>query len=84
MSAQEARFSDTSLSLTEFANLFGLPIDAIAAAVETQRQCASARQAFFTISQLKDRWQCSRAHVYAFVLAALIASCDRSIACPSD
>jgi len=46
MSAREAGFSDTSLSLSEFANLFGFPIDAIAAAVETQRQRASARQAF--------------------------------------
>jgi hypothetical protein len=71
MSAQEAtRFSDSLLSLKEFANLFGFPVEAVVDAVETQRQRASGRQAFFTIAELKNRWNCSPAHVYAVLRAS--------------
>ena len=65
MSVQETGFSDGLPSLHEFANLFGFPAEALADAVKTQRQRAKGRQAFYTIAQLKDRWQCSTAHVYA-------------------
>lgn len=58
------------LSVAEFASLFGFPEDAVRHAVETQRQRRSNSQAFYTIPQLKDRWQCSRAQVYQVLYAA--------------
>jgi hypothetical protein len=70
MSAQEVRFSDTLLSLGEIANLFGFPVETMADAIETQRQRMSGRQAFFTIAELKNRWNCSPAHVYAVLRAS--------------
>jgi hypothetical protein len=70
LAAQEAVLTDSLISFQELANLFGFSIEAVVAAVDTQRQRASARQAFFTISQLKDRWQCSRAHVYGVLRAS--------------
>jgi hypothetical protein len=58
------------IPISEFANLFGLPADAVIAAVETQRQRRSDRQAFFTIPQLSERWCCSRATIYALLRAS--------------
>jgi hypothetical protein len=52
------------LSIAEFASLFGLPADAIVAAVEAQRQRRSGRQPYFSIRQLADRWVCSVPQVY--------------------
>ena len=65
-----------SLSIQEFSSLFGFPMSAVLAAVETQRQRASARQAFFTIPQLSERWLVSRAQVYAVLRAAAVKVLD--------
>jgi len=56
--------SNDSLSIAEFASLFGFPADAIVAAVEAQRQRRSGRQPYFSIRQLADRWVCSIPQVY--------------------
>jgi hypothetical protein len=53
-----------SLSIGEFASLFGFPADAIVAAVEPQRQRHSGRQPYCSIRQLADRWVCSVPQVY--------------------
>lgn len=62
--------SNESLSIQEFASLFGFPPETVAAAVETQRQRRSDAQAFYTIPQLAERWSCSRAQVYNLLRAA--------------
>jgi hypothetical protein len=66
MSVQKVLSTD-SLPIAEFASLFGFPVESVVTAVETQRQRAVARQVFFTIPQLRDRWQVSRAQVYALL-----------------
>ena len=53
-----------SLPISEFAALFGFPVDVIASAVEAQRYRVAKSQAFFSIPQLSERWSCSRATVY--------------------
>jgi hypothetical protein len=59
-----------SLSISEFAQLFGFPEEAVRSAVATQRTRGAGSQAYFTISQLGDRWNCSRAQVYAILTAS--------------
>jgi hypothetical protein len=68
--------SSDSLPIAEFAALFGFPVEAVVTAVETQRQRASARQAFYTIAQLTDRWHCSRAQVYSVLREANVRVVD--------
>jgi hypothetical protein len=65
-----------SLSISEFSVLFGFPVDSVITAVETQRQRAVARQAFYTIPQLKERWHVSRAQVYAILRGAEVRVVD--------
>ena len=56
-----------SLSIKDFASLFGFPPEAVVQAIEAQKYRTEKAQAFFTIPQLKDRWQCSRAQVYVIL-----------------
>ena len=56
--------SQDSLSIAEFASLFGFPAEAVVAAVEAQRQRRAGRQPYFSIRQLADRWVCSVPQVY--------------------
>jgi hypothetical protein len=58
------------LSVSEFASLFGFPASVVAEVVEAQRQRRSDNQAYFSVSQLADRWTCSRAQVYAVLRAS--------------
>ncbi len=51
-----------SLTISEFADLFGLPASAILAAIEKNR--SAIRKDFYTIPDLSRRWSCSRATVY--------------------
>lgn len=53
-----------SLSIAEFASLFGFPVDSVLSAVQTQRRRLSDTQAFFSIHQLSERWVCSVPQVY--------------------
>jgi|BogFormECP03_OM3_1039632.scaffolds.fasta_scaffold37910_1 hypothetical protein len=52
-----------SLTICEFADLFGLPPTAILSAIERQRSLLN--KPFYSIQDLADRWRCSRATVYA-------------------
>jgi hypothetical protein len=56
--------SQDSLSIAEFASLFGFESAHVIAAVEAQRQRRSGRQPYFSIRQLADRWVCSVPQVY--------------------
>jgi hypothetical protein len=58
------------LSVSEFASLFGVPAEAVIAAVESQSQRRAANQAYFTIRLLAERWSCSSAQVYAVLRAS--------------
>jgi hypothetical protein len=51
-----------SLTISEFADLFGFPASAVIAAVARQRR--SYNKAFYSIPELAKRWECSRAKVY--------------------
>jgi hypothetical protein len=51
-----------SLTINEFADLFGFPASAVIAAVAHQRR--SCNKTFYSISDLAARWDCSRAKVY--------------------
>jgi hypothetical protein len=51
-----------SLTINEFADLFGFPASAVIAAVARQRR--SHNKPFYSISDLAMRWNCSRAKVY--------------------
>ena|ERR1700722_4223642 len=53
------------LSITEFADLFGLTPEAVQSAVEKNRR--SLRKPFYTIAELATRWNISRASVYAIL-----------------
>jgi hypothetical protein len=59
-----------SLSISEFASLFGFPASVVAEAIEAQRQRRSDAQAFYTLSQLTERWNCSKAQVYSVLYDA--------------
>jgi predicted DNA-binding protein YlxM (UPF0122 family) len=52
-----------TLSISEFADLFGFTPSAMLAAIEHQR--GSYTKPFYSIEELADRWICSRATVYA-------------------
>ncbi len=52
-----------SLTVSEFAELFGFPPSAIITAIERQRGSLTKR--YYSIQDLRDRWRCSRATVYA-------------------
>jgi hypothetical protein len=54
-----------SLTITQFAELFGFPASAIIIAIERQR--GSLTKSFYSIQDLRDRWRCSRATVYAIL-----------------
>jgi hypothetical protein len=54
---------DALISLGELSSLFGLPAEALAAALETQRQRLADRQDFYTVPQLAAKWQLSPAQV---------------------
>jgi hypothetical protein len=64
--------STDSLSISEFASLFGFQEEAVRAAVATQRQRQAGARSYFTIPQLADRWNCSRAQVYALLTASAV------------
>ena len=51
-----------SLTISEFADLFGFPASAVLAAVARQRR--SYNKPFYSIPDLATRWECSRAKVY--------------------
>jgi hypothetical protein len=54
-----------SLTISEFADLFGFPASAVLAAVERQRN--TINKPFYSIPDLALRWRCSRATVYATI-----------------
>jgi hypothetical protein len=63
MVSRKALTPQDSLTISEFADLFGFPPSAIIAAIERQR--GSYNKPFYSIEDLADRWICSRATVYA-------------------
>jgi hypothetical protein len=52
-----------SLKIFEFADLFGFPASAVLTAIERQRR--TINKPYYSIPDLKWRWNCSRATVYA-------------------
>jgi|HubBroStandDraft_4_1064222.scaffolds.fasta_scaffold668247_1 predicted DNA-binding protein YlxM (UPF0122 family) len=54
-----------SLPIKEFAELFGYSSEAVLQAIEAQRYRLEKRQAYYSISQLASRWDCSKPAVYA-------------------
>src|ERR1700733_9855539 len=54
-----------SLTVQELANLFCPPVDAVIAAIETQRR--NFNKPFYTFQDLALRWQCSRGSIYNIV-----------------
>jgi hypothetical protein len=52
-----------SFTISQFADLFGFPAPALLAFLERQRR--NFTKPFYTIQDLADRWDCSRATVYA-------------------
>src|SRR5712692_2949611 len=50
------------VSISELANVFGLPASALVSAVERNRQ--AIKKPFYSIPDLAKRWNCSRATVY--------------------
>jgi hypothetical protein len=65
-----------SLTIQDFATLFGFEPDAVARAIEAQKYRTEKKQAFYTIPQLTDRWHCSRAQVYAVLREANVKVVD--------
>jgi hypothetical protein len=51
------------LTVAEFADLLGFPLDSVLTVLERNRQ--AIRQPFYSIAQLSIRWQCSRNTVSA-------------------
>ena len=49
-------------TVAEFADMLGFPVAALNAIISKNR--ASVKKPFYNISQLADRWGCSRAQVY--------------------
>jgi hypothetical protein len=54
---------DDLISLRDLSNLSGVPAEALAVALETQRQRIAAHQEFFTVRQLSAKWQVSPGQV---------------------
>src|SRR5258706_16182525 len=50
------------ISISELADVFGLPASALASAVERNRR--AIKKPFYSIPELAKRWNCSRATVY--------------------
>jgi hypothetical protein len=65
-----------SLTVRDFAALFGFPPEAVVQAIEAQKYRSEKAQAFFTLPQLMERWQCSRAQVYAILREANVKVVD--------
>jgi hypothetical protein len=55
-------------TLAELADLLGWPVTALNAIVAKRREAID--KPFYTITQLKDRWGCSRAQVYTILREA--------------
>jgi predicted DNA-binding protein YlxM (UPF0122 family) len=51
-----------TLSVSEFADLFGFPASAVVAAIEHHR--STLKKPFYSIPELARRWNCSRATIY--------------------
>lgn len=49
-------------TITEFADVLGFPVQALIAIIEQNR--GAIRKPFYNISELAERWNCSRATVY--------------------
>ena len=56
------RQTQEKFSVAEFADLLGFPVGALNAIIAKNR--AATKRPFYNISQLADRWDCSRAQVY--------------------
>lgn len=54
--------SPPKFTIAEFAEMLGFPVAALSAIIAKNR--ASIKRPFYNISQLADRWGCSRAQVY--------------------
>ncbi len=62
MVSPKALTPQDSLTISEFADLFGFTPAAMLAAIERQR--ASTPRPFYTFKQLADRWNCSPQNIY--------------------
>lgn len=51
-----------SVSLKEFSDLFGFPVQALIVAIERNR--GALKKPFYSIADLAQRWVCSRGTVY--------------------
>lgn len=54
-----------SLTISQFADLFGFPVAAFLAAIERQR--GALNKPYYSIPDLALRWRCSRGTVYAVI-----------------
>jgi hypothetical protein len=52
-----------SLTISQFADLFGFPASAVLAAIENNSK--AIKKPFYSIPDLAARWDCSRATVYS-------------------
>jgi hypothetical protein len=58
----EALTPESSLKISEFAEIFGFPPSAVLSAIERQR--LSLNRPFYSVQALADRWDCSPGTVY--------------------
>ena len=57
-----SRPTQERFTIAEFADMLGFPVAALNAIIAKNR--SAIKKPFYTISQLADRWGCSRAQVY--------------------
>jgi hypothetical protein len=53
---------ESSLKISEFAEIFGFPPSAVLSAIERQRLALT--RPFYTFKQLAERWNCSPQNIY--------------------
>lgn len=65
---------DSSLKISEYADLFGFPASAVIQAVQAQR--SKTQQAYYSLKDLETRWRSSRGKVGAILKASNAIALD--------
>jgi hypothetical protein len=55
--------AEKKFTINEFADMLGFPVPALEAIIDKNRR--AIRRPFYNITQLAERWECSRAQVYS-------------------
>jgi hypothetical protein len=58
----ERTFAEKKFTITEFADMIGFPVSALETIIDKNRRAIN--RPFYNITQLAERWECSRAQVY--------------------